>query len=363
VCNSGQKAIIPEILAMSRRWIASPSPAPPPTPSSATATATAASPHRVAVLAVPPVVPFDLAIPGLVLGYAQAGGRPCYQVRTATAEPGQVATTATESDVEILVRRGLEILDEADTIVIPGTGRRHDSDPRVAVALCSAAGGGRRLVSICTGAFVLAMAGVLDGRRATTYWRRAAEFADRFPSFDLDPRVLYVDDGRILTSAGLAAGIDLCLHIIRTDFGAAVANAVARDVVVAPVRSGGQAQFIAAPLPSGDGSLAATRAWALERLDRRLALADLATQARVSVRTLTRRFRDETGLTPLQWLLQQRIGRARELLESTSMSVDEVARFSGLGTADSLRAHLLRQVGLTPTAYRATFTRLRTRTG
>jgi transcriptional regulator GlxA family with amidase domain len=213
-------------------------------------------------------------------------------------------------------------------------------------------------VSICTGAFVLAMAGVLDGRRATTYWRRADEFAARFPAVDLDPRVLYVDEDRILTSAGLAAGIDLCLHIVRTDFGAAVANAVARDVVVAPVRSGGQAQFITSPLPAGDGSLAATRTWALERLDRRLTLGDLAKHAAVSVRTLTRRFRDETGITPLQWLLQQRIGRARELLESTSMSVDEVARFSGLGTADSLRGHLLRQVGVTPTAYRATFSRL-----
>jgi transcriptional regulator GlxA family with amidase domain len=312
------------------------------------------TPHRVSVLVIPPVVPFDVAIPGVVFGNAEDAGRPCYEVRTCTIDPGPIATT---SDVEIVVRNGLDILDEADTIVIPGTYSRHAIDPRVLDALRRASEDGRRLVSICTGAFVLAMAGVLDGRRAATYWRRAEEFAARFPAIDLDPRVLYVDEGRILTSAGLAAGVDLCLHIVRNDFGAAVANETARRVVVAPVRSGGQAQFISTPLPSGDGSLQATRAWALERLDRRLTLDDLARHGRVSVRTLTRRFHDETGLSPLQWLVQQRIERAKEVLESTSLSIDEVARLCGLGTADSLRAHLLRQVGLTPTAYRTTFTR------
>jgi transcriptional regulator GlxA family with amidase domain len=343
MCDSGQNATLPEDPAMPHpRGQGGP----------------AAAPHLVAVLAVPPVVPFDLAIPGLVFGYAEAAGRPCYEVRTVTAEPGPIATADSSSDVEIVVPHGLAALDEAGTIVIPGTYSRYEIDPRVRDALRRAATEGRRLVSICTGAFVLAMAGILDGRRATTYWRRTEEFATRFPAVDLDPRVLYVDEGQILTSAGLAAGIDLCLHIVRDDYGAAVANAVARSIVVAPVRSGGQAQFIASPLPSGDGSLGATRGWALERLDQRLTLDDLARQARVSVRTLTRRFRDETGLSPLQWLLQQRIGRARELLEATSLSIDEVARFSGLGTADSLRAHLLRQVGLTPTAYRTAFTRL-----
>lgn len=320
------------------------------------------TPHRVAVLAVPPVVPFDLSIPGLVFGYAEVDGRPCYEVRTVTAEPGPIASADFSSDVEIVVPNGLDVLDAADTIVVPGTHSREETDPRILEAIRRAAAGGRRLVSVCTGAFVLGLAGILDGRRATTYWRRAEEFAARFPAVDLDPRVLYVDSdepgGRILTSAGLAAGIDLCLHIVRADYGSAVANAVARNIVVAPVRPGGQAQFIASPVPSGDGSLAATRGWALERLDQRLTLDDLARHARVSVRTLSRRFRDETGLSPLQWLSQQRIGRARELLESTSLSIDEVARFSGLGTADSLRAHLLRHVGLTPTAYRAAFTRI-----
>jgi transcriptional regulator GlxA family with amidase domain len=317
----------------------------------------ASRPHRVAVLGIPPLVAFDFSIPSLIFENAVTGSdeRPCYEVRTCTPIPGPIETT---SDVEIVVPNGLEIFQESDTIVIPGTHRRHEAEPRLVDALRQAAARGTRLVSICTGAFVLAMAGLLDGRRATTYWRRSEEFAERFPAIDLDPRVLYVDEGQILTSAGLAAGIDLCLHIVRTDFGAAIANTAARRVVVAPVRPGGQAQFISSPLPFGDGSLASTRGWAMERLDRRITLDDLARQARVSVRTLTRRFRDETGLSPLQWLLQQRIERARELLESTSLSVDEVARFSGLGTADSLRAHLLRQVGLTPTAYRATFTQL-----
>jgi transcriptional regulator GlxA family with amidase domain len=315
----------------------------------------AREPHRVAVLAVPPVIPFDLSIPGQVFGDTELDGRALYDVKVCTPDPGVIKAVG---DVAIEVTRGLDLLDSADTIVVPGTYDRAAADPRLATALRSAHDRGRRLVSICTGAFVLAAAGLLDGRRATTYWRRAEEFAARFPAVDLDPRVLYVDEGQILTSAGLAAGIDLCLHIIREDFGASVANATARRIIVSPVRHGGQAQFIDTPLPDSDRfSLSGTRAWALDRLDRRVTLDDLARHASVSVRTLTRRFRAETGLTPLQWLLQQRLERARELLESTTLPVDEVARSSGLGTADSLRTHLVRHVGLTPTAYRASFTR------
>jgi len=175
----------------------------------------------------------------------------------------------------------------------------------------------------------------------------------------VQPDVLFVQDGQLLTSSGYAAGIDLCLHIIRTDYGAAIANTVARLALVAPVRPGGQAQFTQTPLPAERGvSFAETRAWAMTRLDQPLTLADLARHAAVSVRTLSRRFRSETALSPLQWLLHQRIERARELLESTTLPVDQVARASGLGTADSLRQHLLRRVGLTPTDYRAAFTRL-----
>lgn len=229
------------------------------------------------------------------------------------------------------------------------------ADPRVLDALRAAAARGRRIASICTGAFVLAQAGLLDSRRATTFWSMSEEFKERFPAVDIVPGVLFVEDDGVLTSAGLSAGIDLCLHMVRGDYGAAVANATARLVVAAPARPGGQAQFTETPLPADRGtSLAATRAWALARLHEPTTLAELARHAGLSVRTLTRRFRAETGLSPLQWLLHQRLHRAREILETTALPVDQVAARSGLGTADSLRAHLVRSTGLTPTAYRAT---------
>lgn len=312
-------------------------------------------PHRVAVLAVPPVVGLDFTIPSQVLGRLKWEGRRPYEVVPCTPDPGVVESSVAYGFV---IEAGLSALDDADTVIVPGTLRKSGNDERVLAALRTAAATGRRIVSICTGAFVLAEAGLLDGRRATTHWAWATEFQDRFPAVDVDPTVLFVDEGDALTSAGLAAGIDLCLHLIRTDLGAAAANAAARYTVVSPIRTGGQAQFIAAPTPTnGDRSLAATRAWAGDRLAEPLGLADLAAHAGVSVRTLTRRFQAETGLSPLQWLLQQRIDLARELLETTDLPIDAVARRSGLGTADSLRAHLQRRVGLTPTAYRTAFSR------
>ena len=310
--------------------------------------------HRVAVLAVPPVTTFDLSIPELVFGATLVSGRPGYEVRICTPDPGAVVTTGS---IEVLVSHGLDELTDADTVVVTGTGAREDADPRALGALRRAASARARIVSICTGAFVLAQAGLLDGRRATTYWLYSAELSRRFPSVDVRPDVLYVEDGPILTSAGLAAGIDLCLHIVRRDYGATVANSVARLAVVAPSRPGGQAQFIERPLPPENGtSLAPTRAWALERLHQPLTLAHLAAHANISVRTLTRRFHYETSLSPLQWLLHQRLNLAQELLEATDLPMEHVARNSGLGTADSLRQHLLRRVGLTPSAYRASFT-------
>ena len=256
------------------------------------------------------------------------------------------------------MRDGLDVIADADTVLVTGTGNRLAADTRVLAALRDAAGSGKRIASICTGAFVLAQAGLLDGRSATTYWLHSAEFRSRFPAVDLRPDVLFVEDGRLLTSAGLAAGIDLCLHMVRSDYGAAAANSVARLAVVAPVRPGGQAQFIDSPLPPENGSsLTPTRAWAADRLHEPLTLADLAAHAHTSIRTLTRRFHAETGLSPLQWLLHQRVDRARELLETTSLSVAEVAIRTGLGTPDSLRQHLRNRIGLTPSAYRAAFTR------
>lgn len=317
--------------------------------------------HRVAVVAVPSVTTFDLSIPELVLGEVMVGGRPGYQVRICTADPGLVATN---SSLEIRVSSGLEIIDEADTVIVTGTSARDGIDPRVLETLRHVSAAGKRVASICTGAFVLAQAGLLDGRSATTYWTRSEEFRSRFPAVDLRPDVLYVEDGNVLTSAGLSAGIDLCLHLVRTDYGAAVANAAARLMVAAPVRPGGQAQFIETPLPPETGtSLAATRAWALERLHEPLTRASLAAHAGTSVRTLARRFHAETGLSPLQWLLHQRLSRAQELLETTDLPMDQVARLSGLATTDSLRKHLSRRTGLTPSAYRAAFTRQTERSG
>ncbi|WNI16274.1 GlxA family transcriptional regulator [Actinacidiphila sp. ITFR-21] len=311
--------------------------------------------HRVAVVAVPPANTFDLSIPELVLGQLEVVGRPGYEVRVCAARPGPLLT---DGSLQVGVQHGLEAVEDADTVIVTGTGAREETDPRVLAALRRAAQAGRRIASICTGAFVLAQAGLLDGRDATTYWAKSEEFRRRFPAVRLRPDVLYVQDGNVLTSAGMSAGIDLCLHLIRLDYGATAANAAARHVVAAPVRPGGQAQFIETPLPPETGtSLAGTRAWALERLHEPLTRAALAEHARSSVRTLTRRFHAETGLSPLQWLLHQRLNRAQELLESTDLSMDQVARRSGLATTDSLRQHLSRRTGLTPSAYRAAFTR------
>jgi transcriptional regulator GlxA family with amidase domain len=213
-----------------------------------------------------------------------------------------------------------------------------------------------RMVSICTGAFVLAAAGLLRGRPATTHWMHAEAFRTLFPDVKLDADVLYVDDGDVLTSAGLAAGIDLCLHIIRTDHGAAVANSVARYCVVPPWREGGQAQFIDRHLPAADdASTAATREWALRNLDAELTVERLARHAHMSPRTFNRRFLEETGQAPGTWIRTRRLDRARELLESLDLPVDEVARRSGLGSGGNLRHHLRRGVGMSPSSYRKVY--------
>ncbi|WP_431933626.1 GlxA family transcriptional regulator [Nonomuraea jabiensis] len=306
--------------------------------------------HRLAAVIVPPVLGFDVSIPLMVFNSV-----PHYDVRVCTARPGPVPTVG---GPDVVVAHGLEALEDAETVIAVGSGGEQ-APPEVLDALRKAAAGGARIASLCTGAFVLAQAGLLDGRRATTHWGLAGDLAARFPSVDVRPDVLFVEDDGIFTSAGAAAAIDLCLHLIRLDYGAAVANTAARLAVVSPVRPGGQAQFIETPLPPERGtSLAPTRAWALEHLDRPLTLADLARHARISVRTLTRRFHAETGLSPLQWLLHRRVDRARELLETTDLPMDQVAGRSGLGSADSLRKHLVGRVGLTPTAYRASFTRV-----
>ncbi|MEU6716045.1 helix-turn-helix domain-containing protein [Nonomuraea sp. NPDC046802] len=305
--------------------------------------------HRVAAVIVPPVLSFDVSIPIMVFNSV-----PHYDVRVCTARPGPVPTVG---GPDLVVTDGLNTVEGADTVIAVGSGGE-PAPTEVLDALRKAADDGARIAALCTGAFVLAQAGLLDGRRATTHWGLAGDLAARFPSIDVQPDLLFVEDGGIFTSAGAAAAIDLCLHLVRIDYGAAVANTVARLAVVPPTRPGGQAQFIETPLPPERGiSLAPTRAWALAHLDRPLTLADLAAHAKTSVRTLTRRFHAETGLSPLQWLLHRRIDRARQLLETTELPMDQVAGKSGLGSADSLRKHMVGRVGLTPTAYRASFTR------
>jgi transcriptional regulator GlxA family with amidase domain len=314
--------------------------------------------HQVAVLALPDTMAYEVGLPSQFLGSATgADGRRLYRVRVASLDGGPVRTSAGYS---VLPEHDASILETAQTVVVPGiygTSAMTDGTvPEEVTTLLRKVSATSRLVSICTGAFVLAAAGLLDGRPATTHWVHAAAFARLFPQVRLDPDVLFVDDGDVLTSAGNAAGIDLLLHLVRRDHGSEVAGRVARRSVVAPWRDGGQSQFIERPVPEiGDSGTAATRAWALEHLGDQLALADLAGHARMSVRTFTRRFRDETGISATRWLVQQRIALARRLLESTDTPVEQVAAESGFGTAASLRQHLNAAIGVAPLAYRRTY--------
>ncbi|MFB7343496.1 helix-turn-helix domain-containing protein [Streptomyces hydrogenans] len=252
---------------------------------------------------------------------------------------------------------GLDRLRDAHTVIVPGWADVDAAPPAALVdAVRAAHEAGARVVSLCTGAFVLAAAGLLDGRRATTHWAHTGVLAARHPAVEVDPDVLYVDEGTVLTSAGKAAALDLCLHLVRLDHGSSVANTVARRLVVPPHRSGGQAQFVTAPVPAQDDHpLTALFPWALERLDRPLTVEDLARRAGMSSRHLTRHFRAATGTTPLRWLLTQRVRRAQELLERTDDCVDAIATATGMGTATTLRRHFHRTLGVPPDSYRRTF--------
>ncbi|MEU0334358.1 helix-turn-helix domain-containing protein [Streptomyces sp. NPDC006193] len=312
-------------------------------------------PERVAVLALDGVYPFELGIPSRIFGAADGH----YEVLTCSVDGLPVRTNA---DFTVGVTHGPELLETADTVVVASVGTAHiptELSGEVAAALARIRPDAR-IVSICTAAFVLAAAGLLDGRRATTHWQVAGLFRRRYPQVDLDPDVLFVDDGRILTSAGAASGVDVCLHMVRTDHGSELANTVARRCVVPPFRDGGQAQYIEQPVPeSGAASTAATRAWALEHLDQPLTLADLAGHARMSLRTFARRFNDEVGLSPGRWLIQQRVARARHLLEASDLPVDRIAAEVGFATGASLRQHLHATIGVSPQTYRRTFQRTR----
>jgi transcriptional regulator GlxA family with amidase domain len=309
--------------------------------------------HRIAVVAAAGVVPFDLATPCEVFGRVRMpDGKPGYQVRVCGVEREVDA-----GGFRMRFDHGLEALRKAETIILPGIADLAlPVSPRLVRAVRQAAAAGTRVASICTGAFLLAATGLLDGRRATTHWLAAAELARRHPAVRVDPDVLYVDEGALLTSAGAAAGLDLCLHIVRRDYGSAVAAEAARLSVMPLERDGGQSQFIVhAPPTPDDASLAPVLAWLEAHLDDDLCLADIARRAAMSVRTLTRQFRAQTSTTPLQWLLRARVRRSQLLLETTNHSIERIASSIGFGSAAAFRDHFRRAVGTSPQAYRSSF--------
>lgn len=309
--------------------------------------------HEVAVLVPHGAVVFDVAIPCQVLGIATLGAD-FARYRVAVCQAGPLPAQ-TSSGFSIDGLAGFDQALEAGTLVVPGTGDNSTS-AEVSDLLQEAYRRGARIVSICTGAFALAAAGLLDGRRATTHWDHAQQLAEAYPQIDVDAAALYVQDGNVFTSAGLAAGIDLCLHLVRLDHGAEVANLAARRMVVPPHRSGDQAQFVDRPVNVAHGRrLDATREWMLDRIKEPITLEAMAGHAYMSRRSFSRHFIAETGTTPLQWLVEQRVRHAQRLLESSHLDVEGVASESGFGTATSLRQHFRRVTGTTPLAYRQAF--------
>ncbi|PWR19231.1 transcriptional regulator FtrA [Zavarzinia compransoris] len=278
-----------------------------------------------------------------------------YRFAVAGIEPGPLRATG---GIALLVDGGLDLIARAGTVVVPGwRGADVPVPADLIAALRAAAARGARLLSICSGVFVLAAAGLLDGRRATTHWRHAARLAERYPAVTVDPDVLYVDEGQVLTSAGSAAGLDLCLHLVRRDFGPEAANRVARRLVLPAHRDGGQAQFIERPVPRlpAEARLGPLIDRVLASLDRPHAVGDLAAQAGMSLRSFIRRFKAATGMAPGEWLLEQRLSRARDLLEQGGAGVEQVASACGFGAAASLRHHFRRRFGVAPATYRARF--------
>ncbi|WP_369037559.1 helix-turn-helix domain-containing protein [Streptomyces adonidis] len=299
---------------------------------------------------------FESSIPLSVFGIdRQDAGVPRYRLLVCAGEEGPLRTTG---GLELTAPNGLEAIARAGTVVVPAWRSITAPPPEEALdALRRAHEEGARIVGLCTGAFVLAAAGLLDGRPATTHWMYAPTLAKRYPSVHVDPRELFVDDGDVLTSAGTAAGIDLCLHIVRTDHGNEAAGALARRLVVPPRRSGGQERYLDRSLPEEIGAdpLAEVVAWALEHLHEQFDVETLAARAYMSRRTFDRRFRSLTGSAPLQWLITQRVLQAQRLLETSDYSVDEVAGRCGFRSPVALRGHFRRQLGSSPAAYRAAY--------
>ena len=308
--------------------------------------------HSVALAVTDGTPLFELAAACEVFGVDRGFVQPWYDFAICGTDTAEVGGWLQAS-----VKHGLDSLVSADTVIVPSLREAEDEPlPELVQAVRAAHEAGARVVSLCTGAFVLAAAGLLDGRRATTHWAHTDLLAARYPQVRVDPDVLYIDDGSVLTSAGKAAGMDLCLHLVRTDHGAAVANALARTLVVPPHRQGGQAQFIPAPLsPGREHVLADLLDWAGARLDQPLTVLDLARQANMSSRNLARHFNAVVGTSPLRWLLAQRVHRAQELLETTDAGVELIAARTGMGTAATLRRHFNRLLGVPPEVYRRAF--------
>lgn len=313
--------------------------------------------HVIAVIVNDGISPFEMSIAAEVFGLDRSDlGVPWYEFRLC-AGSGQIATTA---GFAVEVPYGLDRAVDADTVVVPATARDARRDEGTVAVLRAAARRGARTMSFCTGAFALAEAGLLDGRRATTHWMYTDEFRSRYPRVRLDPNVLYVDDGDVLTSAGTAAGIDLALHVVGLDFGAEIANAVARRMVVSPHRDGGQAQFVEGPrVPrvAERGAIARLLDGLRHELDEHHDVRSMAARVAMSPRTFARRFSEATGTTPARWLVVQRVEHARRLLETTDLDVELIAGRCGLGSGTTLRSHFRRELGLTPTAYRRSFAR------
>jgi AraC family transcriptional regulator, transcriptional activator FtrA len=310
--------------------------------------------HRVVcVLADGMATSIGPAIANDVFGAPEVLGVPWYRYTICTADPSPIRVGA----LQVHVQHGVSALSRADTVIIPGRGTRPPA-PELLAALTRAYRRGARMVSFCTGAYVLAEAGLLDGRPATTLWTHTERFRARFPAVRLNPAVLYVDDGQILTSAGNAASADLAMHILRSDYGAEIANTVARHLVIPPHRRGGQAQYVETPVavrPEAGDRLAATMEWAMQRLDQPLPITALAAHCALSTRQFTRQFRQATGTTPHQWLLTQRLALAQRLLETTGQTIDHIAASAGFGTAAAMRLQFQKTLDTSPAAYRETF--------
>lgn len=316
----------------------------------------APGPHPVAVLAFDGLSLFEFSVACDVFGGDRLGPADCAGLYE-TAVCGAAPEITTGAGFAMRVPHGLDALERTRTVVVPPTRYRDDVPPAILDALRAARERGTRILSLCTGAFVLAAAGILDGHAVTTHWSECEDLVRRYPRVRVDPGVLYVDEGDLLTSAGSAASIDLCLHVVQRDYGAETAARIARDLVVPLHRDGGQAQFIDTPMPSADGDdlFAETIGWLREHLADDVTVAQLAARAAMSPRTFARRFAASAGTTPYQWLARERVRRAQRLLETTTLPVETIARESGLGAPANLRKHFARVVGTSPHAYRRSF--------